>query len=165
MYVGAGVEQFPNEVRGNNACFTNPGEAGYSLLEMLVILAIVSMFMAAMPTLYTVLVPNFQVRQFAYDIADTARSLRTQAKTNREIHVIQIVEGSNSLLVDGEAMPGPDAMVLGFDADFAWNTAYSDRIEFYPNGASSGGTITLEKGGLSIAVKIDWASGRVEVEQ
>ena len=141
------------------------GEEGYTLLELLVVIAIASLIVAATPTVYAALVPQFQVREFANAIADKAKEARRLAKTDGAIHWIEVVNGANTLIVDGEPFEGPDAVVIAFQAEQSWKQTAQNRIEFYPNGATSGGVISLEAGNIESTVSIDWASGKIKVQQ
>lgn len=141
------------------------GSAGYTLLEILVVLAITSMIAATAPTVYAALVPGYQVRQFANDLANNARRLRMQAQKKRSLHVLEFVENSNVYRIDGEVIEGPEGLKLDLDPSTAWNLALADKIEFYPNGATSGGLVKLSYGNVSVKVRIDWTTGKIEVEQ
>lgn len=144
---------------------TKQGEEGYTLLELLIVVAIIGLISAAAPTVYAGLVPQFQVRQFAEDIADKARELRILARQDGTIHWMEFANGSNTVLVDGEPWAGLDDMSLVFNAENTWSGASTDRVEFYPNGSNSGGDIALSIRNIEVVVTFDWVTGAAEVKQ
>lgn len=138
---------------------------GFTLLEMLVFLAIVSMIVAATPSVYSALVPNYRAREFANELADAARQLRLTAQQDGEVHTLEIADGTNAYWIDGQQADGPSGVRLGFSPAYAWHAQSVTKLEFYPNGASSGGTLTVSAGRIQVDVDVDWATGSVQVQQ
>jgi len=149
---------------------TDAGDQGFTLLEMIVVIAILAMATLAAPVLYTQLVPSFQLRQHAYDIAYVARALREEARLQSKTTGLVVDEAKNSVRATGSATKVPVVDISG-EVTVAYAPAFEDMevttgtIYFYPTGASTGGTITLSRGNLDVAIKVDWVSGAVEVKQ
>jgi general secretion pathway protein H len=134
-------------------------------LELLVVVAVVAMVMATMPTLYGAIVPSYRVRQFANEIADKARELRAQSQVNSAIYTMAFVQGGEAYQVGSESVSGPSGVTLNFEPAFSWKISLLNELEFYPNGASSGGTVTVKRGNVEAQVDIDWMTGGVMVDQ
>ena len=136
---------------------TERSDAGYTLLELLVVIAIIGLILSSAPTIYARLVPQFQVREFANDLAVTARHLREEARRTQTV---------KALVFDGEdGVIAPSNLSVRFEQPMAWKTVERNTVEFYPSGASSGGVFIIERGGFQIELSIDWLSGAVKVKQ
>lgn len=149
-------------------------DAGYTLLEVLIVVAILSMTVAAAPTAYSVVYPNYQVRQYANDLANLARDLRRDAIRTQQVTAMAYTEGGGGIAVTdpptdlepgARSIPSPDGIEISFTQTMDWKNVGASRVEFYPSGATSGGVFEIARGGISVDVTIDWASGAVEVAQ
>ena len=151
------MRMFPASIRGR--------EAGFTLLEMLVVLAILSNQLAAVPTLYSKIIPSYQLRQFANDVANAGRTLRDKARLDGGTKKISIVTSLNLVSAEEVSIDMPADVVVVFEPATAYSDAPSDVIYFYANGATSGGKLRLSKGNLEVSVDFDWMSGAVSVQQ
>jgi type II secretion system protein H len=149
---------------GNQAIASRvTGQGGYSLLELLVVVAILSVMVVIM-------IGYVPGRRHAHDLKLEAYGLEMDLRTARS-----------------RAIYG--GQVVGFTVDLAQNAwRYADQpahkvskgmhlsiytgrqllsgesagtIEFFPNGQSGGGHITLEAEGSRSEVDIDWLTGRI----
>lgn len=133
-------------------------------------IAIMAMATLMVPPVYARLVPSYELRQYANDIAYAARLARQEARLMSKITELRVDEakGVVDLLGASEKL---DRLDISGDVQVAFSEAFSDitvkdgSILFYPTGASTGGTITLTRGNLEVLVKVDWVSGAVEVQQ
>ncbi|UTW58737.1 prepilin-type N-terminal cleavage/methylation domain-containing protein [Kordiimonas sp. SCSIO 12603] len=140
-------------------------EDGFTLLEALVVIAIISFVVAITPYAYTRFIPQYQMKQFAYTVANNARSLRIQAAEEQRITRLEIVEGRQIRIVGtDEFLDAPTGTELDFNPNSLWPEEANNQVVFYPGGGSSGGEITLRNGRLSIDLKVNWVSGAVDVE-
>ena len=153
------------KIKISQSAITSGSDAGYTLLELLVVLAIVAMMMASAPTLYGRIVPSFEVRQFAADVATFARRAREKARLSQQVTGFVYSPGTKTLVsIDGN-LPFPSGMVVEFVRPVPWGNVGENRVEFYPSGASSGGTFDISRGAASAEVEINWVSGAVKVTQ
>lgn len=141
-------------------------EEGFTLLEMVCILAIVAMVAA-------VLVPNVprstsrpRLEAYAVETASLLRKDRTAAIRHRVQVVTQVDAGGRSLRSGstGQILQVPDDVV--FDAILP--SRCNDRpafssISFFPNGISCGGTVVLSRLGTSYEIRVNWLTGVIEI--
>lgn len=113
---------------------------GFTLIEMLVVLALIALVAAlALPRLGST--PNMSSQE----------QLRS---------ALAILADARSAAVASGQAQALDPAALGANARYAAATGASDRIRFYPDGSSSGGTLTLAPG-RSIALSL--VDGRAEL--
>lgn len=137
---------------------TDPGKAspGFTLFELLVVMAIMSAFMAlALPSISTGF-GSLSARSAANEISSTLTGARERALRERATFYAEVSNGrlaiksSEGKTVEHTFAPGVEL-------------APGPALSFYPSGASSGGEIRLTSGGLGYAV-IVLPSGRPKVE-
>ncbi len=139
------------------------GNAGYTLLELLVALALIAMVVTAVPAIYEQVIPSYRVRQLANDLAYQLRSLREAARSEGTMKQISfdtlpapLVPGNGSI---------PEDTVIKFQPTSLWTSAGGRSLRFYPNGSSNGGEVTVSRRNLRVTVAIDWVSGAIQVNQ
>ncbi len=142
-----------------------PADRGYTLLELLVVLAIISLIVSAAPTVYSNVVPTFQVRQFANDLATQLRQLRDRSRAESKISVMDFDGSSNASALSAIGVTVPDDVTATFEPAEIWATDGMTQLQFFPTGSSNGGTVTLRRDTLEVVIRIDWVSGAVQVEQ
>ena len=138
--------------------------SGFTLIELLVVMAILGLLLAVMPMIGRGMLPSLQAKADAREVAATLRAARAEAiRDNRPTAVIFDVEdgryGTNS---------GQRRDELGRGVVMKLVTATSEvvdrgigRIVFFPDGASTGGEVSLTADGRVYAVSVDWFTGRV----
>ncbi|MBO6504469.1 MAG: prepilin-type N-terminal cleavage/methylation domain-containing protein [Kordiimonadaceae bacterium] len=148
---------FPASIRG--------GDAGFTLLELLVVLAILSMVIAAAPTLYSAALPSFKVRQFANDVANAGRFLRERARSEGIEGALMVNEDLNLISTDALVLEMPDDVDVTFAPHVAYGRSSDDAVQFYTTGLNSGGVVSITRRGLTVDVTFDWITGSIEVQQ
>jgi len=141
-------------------------EAGFTLLELLVVLAIVSLLAVTLPGRMTRGVDPVRVEAAARLVAVDLSKTRSAAMGS----------GRQTLfVVDPEAAiyrPGDDAPVqLPQGTRITLLTAAQERLDggrgairFFPDGGATGGRITLvARNGLERTITVDWLSGHVSL--
>ncbi len=141
-------------------------EDGFTLLEMVCILAIIAMLAA-------VLLPNIphgtsrpRLEAYAVETASMLKADRTAAIRHRIQIATQIDAGGRSLRSGstGRTLRVPDDVV--FDAILPnrcnEHPAFS-TISFFPTGASCGGTIMLSRLGSGYEIRVNWLTGGIEI--
>ena len=142
------------------------GEDGFTLLEMVCILAIIAMLAA-------VLLPNIprdtsrpRLEAYAVETASLLKADRTAAIRHRVQIATQIDAGARSLRSGstGQILRVPDDVV--FDAILPnrcnERPAFS-TISFFPTGMSCGGTILLSRLGATYEIRVNWLTGGIEI--
>lgn len=129
---------------------------GYTLVELLVVLAIIGLLAAgAMPMLTTVH-PGLTAKAAARSVAEDLIAVRQSAidKGTLQRFVLNPAAGHY-----GARHAVPHGVALSF-AGPAHN-----EIDFYPDGSSNGGIITVAAGASRHRVTTAWPSGRVTVDE
>lgn len=138
---------------------------GYTLFEVLVVLAIIGLVMASVPLLSGRSGP--EARAASIEIASALRKARGSAIARFEPVTFQLDLDNRTYRV------GSDGAIASLDAGLALElyTARSelvaDRvggIRFYPDGSATGGRVTLARDGQRYVVAVDWLTGAVSVE-
>jgi len=138
---------------------------GFSLLEVLVVLAITAMVIA-------VIVPPLS-RSSTSELEAAARSLaaglrltRSHAAMGNQMAELTVDVTKRQFLLPADAR----VRALPDDAQLTLFTARSqvegeDRgsIRFFPDGSSSGGRVTVANDRLAFVVDVDWFTGKVRL--
>jgi general secretion pathway protein H len=141
-------------------------ESGFTLLEMVCILAIIAMLAA-------VLLPNVprdtsrpRLEAYAVETASLLKADRTAAIRHRVQIATQIDAGTRSL------RSGSTGQILRVPDDVAFDAILPNRcnersafstISFFPTGMSCGGTILLSRLGTTYEIRVNWLTGGVEI--
>ena len=157
-----------------------PKTAGFTLLELLVVLTIAGMLVALVPAAVSAVVPGTKARVAAYDFASTLRDARNLAiSQSTPVDVVLDLESASYAIADSPPSVLPRGMALviqersGYVSETRRVAGHSpfDReapvtLRFYPDGSSSGLDVRLgpEAGG-GYVVRIDWLFGGASVTQ
>jgi general secretion pathway protein H len=143
------------------------GSGGFSLLEMIVVLVIAGLLFAVAPPLLHKAVPGIQTKSAARELASSLRRARSMAVARQRETWLTIDVEKRRFWVVGEQRQGSLPAEIGvklFTAQAELIDEQSGRIRFFPEGGSSGGRITLQRGNSAYEIDIDWLTGRVAVE-
>jgi len=141
---------------------------GFTLIELLVVLAIVAMLATLARPMFAAAVPGAKLRGEVLELARTLRHSRNQAVgTGARIDVV--FDPANSQYTPGTAgsielsrRSVMQATALG--AEFPRDPA-EYRLEFHPDGSSSGASIEIRNGSAGYNVDVDWLTSRVRVTE
>ena len=140
-------------------------DAGFTLVEVLVVLAVVGLALGVVALRGPQRSPALDLRAAAGTVAETLRLARSRAVAgNRTVGVAFDVAGP-SLRLDGATPRGlPPGIAMAVTATLG-NTAGGrlGAIQFAPDGSSSGGRVVLQGGGRRTQVGVEWLTGRVSV--
>jgi general secretion pathway protein H len=156
--------------------------SGFTLLELLVVLAIAGALAALVPPVVSAVVPGTKARVAALDLASTLRDARNLAITNSQTIDVEFDFEKSTYTVAGAAVNqlprGMAVAMLNFSgygiedrrAARALNDRVSDDTEkytlrFFSDGSSNGirARLGTDSGGYVVAV--DWLLGRVTIEE
>lgn len=140
--------------------------AGFTLLELLVVLALTALLLAVTPPLFTAAFPGVEHKTAARRVAAGLRLARTRAiGMGEEIPFIVDVEEHRFEIGDGL---GGGRLPEGIELELV--TAESEildaglgAIRFFPDGTSTGGRVTLLRNDHGYQVGVDWLTGRVRL--
>jgi len=147
----------------SNTAQSNPGQHGFTLLEMVAVLAVAGLMLGLAVSSGRPVSASTHARLAAGEIASALRSARAQAiAADRPVAVAFDLAGHRYRIGEEEwrAVAPVVTMVLLTTAPQA-SSSSSGRIRFTPDGSASGGRITLQGGGRRIRIGVDWLTGRV----
>lgn len=145
-----------------------PAAAGFTLLELLVVLAVIGVILAAIPGFMLRGSPSTDVEAAARVIADDLRRARSRAVLENRDQVVTVdVENNRIRPADGAPLRQVDrAISLGLTSAVAELAARNiGNIRFHPDGSSTGGQIRLQQDGFAAEITIDWLTGDVGIER
>ena len=140
------------------------GTAGFSLLETLVVLAIVAMVVAVAGPAMRDPSGRRALDAATVEIASLLRAARAEAVlSGSETHVsVNIADRRVMTSWDDATVLLPDGVALQVtSARQALLTSGAPSIRFFPDGSATGGEILLDAPGAHGRISIEWLSGRV----
>lgn len=138
-------------------------EAGYTLMEMLVVLAILGLLSAAALPVISAARPGLESRSAARAMARDFGAARQQAVlTGTETRIVlNPAAGRYSLLPAGPMRVMPKGIAFQFRSDHADGS----EIDFFPDGSSSGGSVMVGSARARHVVMAHWPSGRISLDE
>jgi general secretion pathway protein H len=139
---------------------------GFTLIELIVVLAIIGLVLALVPGLLLRPQPGLDIEVAARALADGLRQTRSQAmlRNREEVFAVDVEQGL--------FRAGRDRALRQLDRkiELRLYTAEAEllggdggRIRFFPDGSSSGGAIDLRLADQESRVSVDWLTGQVEI--
>ncbi|MGC8698283.1 MAG: pilus assembly FimT family protein [Halothiobacillus sp.] len=149
------------------SCSSRRYASGFTLVELLVAFAIMGFVMALVPMAYSKLNQSIEyraaLRAFVTEVADA----RLKAMTTGQSTAIRVNLQNKTFGVDNQLdQKWPKSYEI--QAKVADQEVLADKIasiRFYPDGSSTGGSITvLRAPGVGVRFRIDWLTGRLTQE-
>ncbi len=139
---------------------------GFSLIEMLVVLVIIGLVMGLVGTGLSRSISGAEVRTAAKSLMAAIRHTRGQAIVKRTEMTLEIdTEKRTYIAPQRSAVELPDGMeVTLLTAESELTGENSGTIRFFPDGSSTGGTVTLRAGERSWEVTVAWLTGEVSLQ-
>ncbi len=150
-----------------DAGFTLPREAGFTLIEMIVVLAVLGLVAGLVLARGAPRSAGLEMRAATGAVAQAMRVARTEAiMSNRPVTVV-FDPRAGTLRVGARtprSLPAGTAITVVTTADLVGAGAGAPAgIAFQPDGSSSGGRVELARGARHARVGVDWLTGRVTV--
>ncbi len=141
---------------------------GFTLVELLVVLAIAGLLLAVTPPLITAAMPGMELKAAARRTAGGLRLAREIAVAQgRDVAWMLDVE-QNRYAIENDSrsgsLPGGLDLELVAAAEEMLNDAVG-AIRFYPDGSSSGGRVILKRGETGYQVGVNWLTGRILIAE
>ena len=141
-------------------------ERGFSLLELLVVLAIIGVILAFVPGFMLRSQPGMGVEVTAREIADALRQARSHAVVQNRDQLFALDIEQRLFRIGGRRAP----VQMDRNIEVTFQTARSEmmsetigQIRFFPDGSATGGRIGLTLDGQHVEVVVDWLTGLVVV--
>ncbi len=141
----------------------NHAWGGYSLLQLLVVLTIVSSLVVLATPVAMRSLDSARARADFQDLAAALRTARTIAVTQNQATAFGLNADTLEWAISGKRGGGSldsGAIINMTVADIS-SVAGTGYIVFFPDGSSTGGSIELQSNGTSYAMEIDWLTGRI----
>jgi general secretion pathway protein H len=140
--------------------------SGVTLLELLIVLAILALVAGMVLPTFGNGVPTSELKSAARQLAAGLRMARSEAVgQKRETFLTVDLEGRR-FKIDREPREYPLPPRIGLKLFTAQNDIVNEKvgaIRFFPDGGSNGGRITVAAGERKFEVDVDWLTGRVAI--
>lgn len=139
---------------------------GFSMLELLVVLAIMALVTAAVVPIFGKGVSTTELKSAARSLASGLRLARSEAVSQHRQTFLVLDVAGRRFKVDQD----PKQYPLPRDVELKLFTAQKDLVDeavgairFFPDGGSNGGRITIASGERKYEVDVDWLTGRIAI--
>lgn len=151
-------------------CLRQPGSrraAGFTLIEMIVVLAILGLALALFAAYRPPWSAALSLKGTAAELAEELRLARAEAiARDRPVALVLDLAHRRYRVGDKPARPLPPHLSIRLLTIADERRGPEDgAIRFNPDGSSTGGRIALSGGARTIAVGVDWLTGRVTVAE
>ncbi|MFZ1575296.1 MAG: GspH/FimT family protein [Chromatiaceae bacterium] len=139
---------------------------GFTLLELVVVLALATVLIALVPPLISASIPGVELKSSARRVAAGLRLAREEAiRTGRDIAFTIDLE-DRSYQVEGPfrriSLPkGLDLKLVVAESEM--ENDQTGAIRFFADGGSTGGRVILARDGAGWQIGTQWLTGRVQV--
>lgn len=156
-----------NEFRNRPRAPRARSDAGFTLVELMVVMMIVAFMLALVGTSISKSISGAEMRTAARKVTAGLRYTRTKAILSKAEQVFLLdTETRQYTAADREPVELPEGMNVEL------NTARSELtsetaggIRFYPDGGSTGGNVRLEANGRIYRVNVTWLTGEASMAE
>ena len=158
----------PTRVRKRGYTAHSTRTAGFTMLELLVVIVIIGVVAALSPPIFSSGVTSAQHRALARAIAQELRFARSQAIANRTDVGVEFNLADRTYQLQGGKRPGkwPEGIALELVTTAA--ETVDDKhasVRFYADGGSTGGRVTLKYKEREFRIDIGWLTGRIAIDE
>lgn len=142
------------------------GQAGVTLLELLIVLSIMAIVAAIALPMFGSGVSTGELKSSAREVAAAMRLARSEALATRQQTRVLLDLEQRSFQLERETRAHALPKLVEMKLYTAQSDLVSDKvgsIRFFPDGGSNGGRVTLASGQRKYEVDIDWLTGRVSI--
>ncbi|MFO1187426.1 MAG: prepilin-type N-terminal cleavage/methylation domain-containing protein [Alphaproteobacteria bacterium] len=140
----------------------SPGSAGFSLMELIVVLAVLALAAAVIAPRVPFAARAFALKAEARAIQSALEEAGARAVSTRRAETVAI--DLRDLKLKGSGLERPLNREVAITATFAQAAQSDGRVAtfiFFPDGTATGGRVTLRRGTRAIAVEANWLTGAV----
>lgn len=140
-------------------------EAGFTLVELLVVLAVLALALAVVAPSLLRARAGPVARSAAFELAGTLRDVRAAAQTSNVERLITIDVARRQYWAEGATARRqlPDHIRLDLWVPESERLGGGGRVRFFPDGSASGARLELQDDKTRSTVSVDWLSGDVRV--
>lgn len=136
-------------------------ERGFTLIELIVVLAVMSLLIASVPIIMSGGVAGLELKAAARDVANALRHARGRAIALND-EVVFSIDGETGRYA---VAPGERGGILAEGTEVVVRPdATAGQVRFFPDGGSTGGWVTISKDQRRYDVRIDWLTGQVTID-
>lgn len=139
--------------------------AGFTLIEILVVLMLVGITLTVVPPLFTGGFGNAKLRNDARGLASSMRHLRAQAIASQTPQALTLDVETRAYRMDGREKVidmDPDTHVELITTQSEMLDDGVGRIRFFADGGATGGQVILTRNTRRLVLDVDWVTGRVK---
>jgi general secretion pathway protein H len=142
-----------------------PRARGFTLFEMLAVILLIALIAGAVAIPISQGLASARVNAASGELAAALRWTRAQAIVKGEEQALEVDTANGTYQAPGRpAGHLPQGMKLGLTSAREDNVNnHTGRIRFFPDGSSTGGRITLQRGQRQWHVNVSWLTGAVAV--
>ncbi len=158
---------FPTECALPGAGRVSRAPAGFTLLELIIVLAIGAVIYAVILAGPMRGASSADLKYAARTLASGLRQAQASAMATRRDALLTLDVEAREFTIPGDVEPHklPDDVDLKlYTAQTEVSSGTRGAIRFYPDGSSTGGRITVAAGERKYLVDVDWLTGRVSIE-
>lgn len=140
--------------------------AGFTLLELLVVLALATLLIVLVPPLVSSAIPGVELKASARRVAAALRLAREEAIRSGHDAAFTMDLEHRTFRVDGGYRPVTLSDRLDLKLEAAETEMYEGRVgsvRFFPDGSSTGGRIILARDDRGYQVGVQWLTGRIRM--
>jgi general secretion pathway protein H len=130
---------------------------GYTLLELLVVLGILSLIAAFAVPAAGRTIEGVALQADARALVVMLRRLESQAMEKQETISVTIADGK-LVTSSGDELDPADGGKIAF-------LGKTERIDLFPDGSSNGGKLAIGRGDQALEIDVGWLSGDVKVAE
>ncbi len=140
---------------------------GFSLIEMVAVMVLIALLFALVSMSFSKSLTSAKVQAASRSLVAALRYTRGQAIVKGKSTSLELDVENNRYMVPGPKvvmLPATMRMTL-LTADSEQTGQNSGRIRFFPDGASTGGHISVYQGNNEWRINVDWLTGAVTREE